>query len=515
MNTTKNISLGGYAFIIEEDAYERLKKYLTAVESRLGSEAETKEIMADVESRIAEIFRECLNGREVVCSTDVETMISRMGEPEVFGPSSEKNEEQETTRDTTERKLFRDTENKILGGVCGGLGAFTGIDPIWFRIGFAIAFFGGFGTGILLYLILWVLMPAAKTRAQKLQMRGKRPDLKNLEKSIMSELEQIGAGISGSETERKIKEGADSVTRTVSSLFSQVFQAIGKVFHFLLKGLALLLALGCLVFLVALTSMLLTESSGIVLEDEGLFVDNSLSVLFSNPWTMRFFQLFGFLFFAIPTVAILAHAIRFLTNLKTVTPKWITFFGVLFWVISLAGLIYLGIDLGLDFSKQAAGKSDLILNIPPSSALHLQVADEENIQQGFEVTDVSLDIRESTDTLYHLKVTKEASGRSKWDADARQKNISYTPVMEDSVLRLPTSFFLPDYEIYRNQSIMLELQIPRGRAVYPGPGMQQLLRGVDNVQNMNDSDMIGLFWDMTTAGLSCRGCATSAKDTVN
>jgi phage shock protein PspC (stress-responsive transcriptional regulator) len=514
MNTTKNISLGGYAFIIEENAYESLKKYLTAVESRLGSEAETKEIMSDVESRIAEIFREGLNTREVVCQTDVEIMISRMGDPEVFGPSSTKSEEMEAERDSTERKLFRDTENKIMGGVCGGLGAFAGVDPIWFRLGFAIAFFS-FGTGILLYLILWILMPAAKTRAQKLQMRGKRPDLKNLEKSILSELEHIGSGISGAETERKIKEGADSVTRTVSSLFSRLFQSLGKIFQFLLKGLALLLALGCLVFLVALATMLVTGNSGLVIENNRLSTDDSLSFLFSNPWSLRFFLLFCFLFLAIPTVAVLAHAIRFLANLKTTTPKWITFFGVLFWVIALAGLMYLGIDLGLDFGKQAAGKSDMILNVPGTSTLHLQIADEENTQPGFQVTDVSLDIRESADTLYHLKIIKEASGRSKWDADARQKNIHYIPVMKDSVLRLPASFFLAEYEVYRNQTVMLELQIPRGRSVYPAPGMQQLLHGVDNVQNRDDSDMVGLVWDMTPAGLSCRGCAASPKDTVN
>jgi hypothetical protein len=225
--------------------------------------------------------------------------------------------------------------------------------------------------------------------------------------------------------------------------------------------------------------------------------------------------LFCFLFLAIPTVAVLAHAIRFLANLKTTTPKWITFFGVLFWVIALAGLMYMGIDLGLDFGKQAAGKSDMILNVPSTSTLHLQIADEENTQEGFQVTDVSLDIRESADTLYHLKIIKEASGRSKWDADARQKNIHYIPVMKDSVLRLPASFFLAEYEVYRNQTVMLELQIPRSRSVYPAPGMQQLLHGVDNVQNRDDSDMVGLVWDMTPAGLSCRGCAASPKDTVN
>lgn len=509
MNTTKNISLGGYAFIIEEDAFDRLKRYTQAVEERLGSGPEAKEIMTDIEVRIAEIFRECLAGREVVSSADVEVMTGRMGDPDVYGTAPESASESHPGSGFAERRLFRDTDNKILGGVCGGLGAYAGIDPIWFRLAFAIAFFG-YGTGVLLYIILWVIMPAAKSRAQKLQMRGKRPDLKNIEQSIKSEFQDISNRFSQTGADKTAREGADSLARTLNALFTRLFEWVGKVLHWVLKVFAVLVAISSLVFLVALVVIMISGSTALVVNDNQVELENIgsyLSFLFPDVWEGRFFYLFIFLFLSIPAVALLANSIRFLAGLNTVTPKWITFSGVVFWIASLAGLAYLGIKLGMDFSKSSAGKAETVLELPAESVLYLQAAEEQLQDKGFRVTDISLDIRESKDSLYYLKVIRQASGRTDSEADLRQKSIPYAPVLRDSVLVLPIDFFLQPGEVYRNQSVTLELKVPRGSSVFPAPGMQKLLSGVDNVQNLHDSEMVGLIWDMTPAGLSCRGCS--------
>lgn len=142
MNTTKNISMGGYAFIIEEDAYLRLKKYTEDVKMNLAGSPGADEIMADIEVRIAEILRENKGGREVVTAEDVNTVISRMGEPEVYMQDDNREQQKQKPQDedsgTVNKRLYRDPENKILGGVCGGLAAYLGVDPVWIRLAFVI-----------------------------------------------------------------------------------------------------------------------------------------------------------------------------------------------------------------------------------------------------------------------------------------------------------------------------------------------------------------------------------------
>src|ERR1700739_1307377 len=178
MKKTINISLGSIVFHIEEDAPQKLSAYLDAISSSMqGSEGQA-EIMGDIEARIAELLQPKVNSfKQVISITDVEEVIGIMGNPEEFatGNAETKKEEPLNTGEKGryqygERRIFRDTDDKVLGGVCSGLAYHFGIDPIWLRLGFGLSIFLG-GFGLLLYILMLIIIPKAQTAAEKLEMR--------------------------------------------------------------------------------------------------------------------------------------------------------------------------------------------------------------------------------------------------------------------------------------------------------------------------------------------------------
>ncbi|MCB2197659.1 MAG: PspC domain-containing protein [Bacteroidetes bacterium] len=198
MKTTITINLGGIVFHIDNDAYEMLHAYLLAVEKQFVNENERKEIMTDVETRLSELFKETLAGkRDVIMTEDVSKVIEIMGEPEDFVEETEQestnfkaNSKRKRTEYKTTRRLYRDPDSRVLGGVCGGLGAYFNTDPILFRIIFILIFFG-MGSGLIIYIILWIAIPEASTTAQKLEMRGEAITIENIKKAVREEFENV------------------------------------------------------------------------------------------------------------------------------------------------------------------------------------------------------------------------------------------------------------------------------------------------------------------------------------
>ena len=195
MKTTVTINLGGLIFHIDDDAYEMLHSYLIAIERQFINESDQKEILSDIESRLAELFTELLGEKkDIISREDISKVISIMGQPEDFSTDEEQKENQSTKRTMSSRqttkRLYRDPDNRILGGVCGGLGAYFNTDPLLFRLLFVILFFGA-GSGLLIYIILWIATPEALTTAQKLEMRGEPITIDNIKKAVREEFENV------------------------------------------------------------------------------------------------------------------------------------------------------------------------------------------------------------------------------------------------------------------------------------------------------------------------------------
>jgi len=190
MKITVSINLGGYSFDIDEDAYAELKRYLRNLELHFAGEESSSEILSDIETRMAELFRTKITSyKQVINIEDVRQAMSIMGTPEDIsdndGPSAG-----EKFSSPGYHRMYRDTEHRIIGGVCSGMGAYWNIDPLIVRIIFVVLALGG-GIGVLVYLILYIVLPEAKTTAQKIEMKGNPVNIHNIKDSVKKEFDSV------------------------------------------------------------------------------------------------------------------------------------------------------------------------------------------------------------------------------------------------------------------------------------------------------------------------------------
>lgn len=518
MNTTRNVSIGGYAFIIEDDAYLRLSAYTQAVRNNLGDVPGKEEMMFDIETHIADTLRATMKGREVVVSDDITLVIERMGDPDVYlqeDSASGKGKKESGMEDVGEKRLHRDPNNKILSGVCGGLAAYFNVDPVWIRLGFvALAFL--YSAGFLIYIILWIVIPVAKTRLQQLQMRGRTPNLKNIEDSIRSEISGVGQSVNKLTNSNSVRDGANRAANALGDVFAGIFQVIVKILQASLKVFAALIAVSSLSFLVLLVFMAITGTTSIHVSGDEVNVDDMSGVmghLFDSPWESFLFTAFLFIFLAIPAISLLATSIRFLADAKTKTPKWLTLAAVGVWLISTSYIVYSGIKLGFDFTNSATGKEEFVVPTKEGQTLRLRLGDVPQDTEGFLMSDINLQIHQSQDSSFVLRVNKEAAGRTESLADRRQRSIIYKPIITDTVITFPELYILPKGETVRAQAISMELLVPRNARIFIEDGIQRFL-DVDNVQNIHDSEMSGQYWIMTELGLSCENCPVPKRDSI-
>jgi len=210
MKQTVKISIGGIAFNIEEDAYLKLDSYLKTLRDYFQNNSEKDEILSDIEARLNELLQMRLTGKDnIIKASDIDDVINIMGNPKDFNDEDSVNEEKVVITTTEKpsglwkKKLYRDTESGILGGVCSGLGHYFKVDVVIFRALFILALFiVGFYSSksgssvVLLYLILWIAMPKAKTLSQRLSMKGIDPTIESIEnREYISSNKTYGSGL--------------------------------------------------------------------------------------------------------------------------------------------------------------------------------------------------------------------------------------------------------------------------------------------------------------------------------
>ena len=188
MNKTVNINLAGIVFHIDENAFETLNNYLNELKNHFKNEEGGDEILKDIEGRIAELFTERLDKKEAISLTDINEITTIMGDPSQYDDeieqeqSQESQDKEEDLRKGKRRKVFRDEEDRMIGGVCRGMAHYFDINVLFCRIIFiGILFLIGPGAPFL-YIMFWIALPSAKTTAEKLEMKGERVNINNIEK---------------------------------------------------------------------------------------------------------------------------------------------------------------------------------------------------------------------------------------------------------------------------------------------------------------------------------------------
>ena len=228
MKKTFTINLGGIVFHIDEDAYELLDKYLSNLRIHFSKEEGAEEIVHDMELRISELFSERLNeSKQVITIADVEEIIEQMGKPEEFS----ENTTQDTHTCTEEeekgpKRLFRNPDDKVIGGVCSGIAAYMGWDVTLVRL-FTLVFGFLFQGFIVAYIIGWILIPEALTATEKLSMKGMKINVENIGKTVTDGFENVND---------YIKSGKPR------SFLEKIGQAIINVAGFIIKALLVIIA---------------------------------------------------------------------------------------------------------------------------------------------------------------------------------------------------------------------------------------------------------------------------------
>ena len=208
MKKTYNINISGYLFVIDSDAYDLLDDYLKTLQHAFAPQEDGCDLIADMELRIAEILTGLTDGgKKVVELQNVETVISQMGKPEEmieddiadFTTEKEGKTIHEEIREETivpppynpqgstqqpRKKLYRDMQDKIAGGVCSGLAAYVGMDATWMRLIFVVLGVFSFSTLVAVYIVLWIVVPEASTPLQQMQMRGESTTMENIGKTV-------------------------------------------------------------------------------------------------------------------------------------------------------------------------------------------------------------------------------------------------------------------------------------------------------------------------------------------
>ena len=324
MNKTVSISLAGFSFIIEEQAYEKLNAYLQALRNSLEKD-EADEVMYDIEIRIAEIFRENLDKREVVNSDDVEKVIAQIGTPEAIEGQSEENAEQEIPQEKTKKELFRDMKRGKIAGVCAGLAQYFGMDISLMRIIWILVFIFSVGfVSVVAYVILWVVVPEAETASDFLKMQGRPINFDSLK--------EAGQRVSSFYNENK-------------SEIAKTGAGIWKVIRIILGGIMALITINVLVSLV---SFILVFFGAWDFQLFGKYQDlEEFNFFFNTDENTRY------AFMAIVIIGILIPAIVFMAlSIKLFSPKTkIRYAGFLVGIL-FALLMILAVYFGLSVQKK-------------------------------------------------------------------------------------------------------------------------------------------------------------------
>lgn len=594
MKKVININFQGRVIPIEETAYELLKQYIESLRIYFAKEEGRDEIINDIEGRIAELFSERLKGG-VTCITDedVNNVIAGMGRPEDFdeaegettaassassSSSSAKSapppQPSATFQQSAGRgRLYRNTDDKILAGVCSGLANYLGIDPVIMRIVFVVffgvlfwvyillwivvpaksiqsnitkrlyrsadqrvlggvaggiaAYFnidvwiprlifvlpfilglvsGGFnafmwdwdwgfgprvisgsfgGTLFLTYVILWIAVPVAHTAAEKLEMRGEKVDLNSIANTVKEDLEQFktkaekwGEEVKASAKTFRQQASAQAKTFSADAGYAarRTGSGLGHAIGVLLR--AFLIFIFTIVAIVLFTVFVFLLFGGVALAPLKDFV---LEGNFQHLLTW----LTLFLFFMIPLVALVTWGIRRIMGVRS-RRHFLGFAFSFLWVMGLISGILLFILIAGNFRNTAKLEEQEVAAIAAKDRVIVEVerADWKRLNNeffGFEVDDdwpwytvgddsimlntVKLTMVKSNDSSYHVYVIRESRGSTRQNAYEIAEKIHFTPVVGDSVVRLPPGFFIGKQDKFRNQRVSVVFEIPVGKRI--------------------------------------------------
>jgi phage shock protein PspC (stress-responsive transcriptional regulator) len=527
MNKTVTINISGIIFHIEEDAYQTLSKYLNTIKGYFSKTDGGNEIMADIEARIAELLQQKINtNKQVILITDVENVMGIMGKPEEFAnddANQQTNNEEATGKNSSnekiKRRLFRNPDEKAIGGVCSGLAAYFDVEIIWVRLAmFLLIFFGGLSLWV--YIVMWIIIPEAKTTADRLAMRGEPVTIDNISRTVKEEASELK-----NKYGKNFSRNAKSAASTIALTFANV---VGRLF-----GLFLVLIGGAL--LIAYISSIF----GISIADSNSYFTNWKSVIFTTSEYYVWAVISFIIVFGIPVLMLLYSGIKILFKIKY-RNRWLNYSLGFTWLFGFILGFYITVVTVKQFSETSKVKETyqihnlndtIIVKLNPTSEVlkNYSFENSDEIETNFQKNDndyflgesksnlsilglANLDVIESNTDSVELIVYSSAQGFSKQNANQNAKAIKYNFKQNNNQLIFDEFFSVIPSQKFRAQRLNMKLKLPKGKVVYFDKSVKYLLDDVDNVTNTWDGDMAGRRWKMTNKGLECIDCSGLDSD---
>ena len=582
MKKVININFQGRVIPIEETAYEMLQNYIGSLRSYFANEEGRDEIINDIENRIGELFDEKLKkGASCIMDEDVHNIMSSMGRPEDFDaedepvrPASDKSyqssagssfyedagySKKRLYRDEEDKilggvasglshylnidpaviriifavlaiaggsgfliyiilwillpsrslvnnirkRLYRDTEDRVISGVCGGLGKYFDINPAIPRIIFAAPFifgiitsigrsffdpgsvfagsFGG-GTFILVYIILWIVLPEAITTSEKLEMKGEKIDLNSIRNTVMGDMQgvkgraqKMGEELKES-AQRFANEAKESFGPSVAAVASDTSRAVRRSGRGL--GHAIAVIIKAFVYLIGGAIALGLFVGLIVLLGSGVSVLPLRDFLLQGPG--QNFLAWGtiLLFIGIPIISLIVWFIRRLMRVETKNRFLGYSFGVL-WFAGLFCLIGLIASLSRSFSIQVGKREDISIS-QPAKKMVVSIG-KSNInyvdswvdfdglisvdQDSLFLNTARVNVIRSADSLYHVHLVKISRGSDRKQSQELADHITFPVSQVDSMVYLPETFTVSKNDKWRNQRVLVVIEVPLGKQI--------------------------------------------------
>ena len=527
MDKTININLAGLLFKIDEEAFPLLRDWLQAISNRLRNSPGGLETIEDIESRVAEILNQQKGEAEVISKANVEAMIAIIGKPEDFESIDEN--APGFVPPPLKRRLYRSTDDIILSGVCGGLGANLNTDPVIFRILFVIAAF--FGIGILIYLILWISILPAKSESQKRELYGS-----SYQSSRAPGYKSAGTGIEGSSA---YDTGYYNSSR-LGNVFNEMFRAVGKLAFVIMRiflifvGITFVLT-GFLTILAFVMIFVMKMPWGFTHEGISLhfgYVHEFLNYIVTpsaTPWII-FLTL---LVIMLPMLALIYWGVKMIFWFRA-KDGVVSLIGFVLWVLAVSALAMILLREGISFTQ--SGKStveNIIKNVPDTlyivagrrcadikSEKVFSIPDEEysvymddnNHQMSISA---ELDVFQSEDNQAKIEILKRSSGRNRTEAASKAEMLGYNYTLGNDTLKLDEYFTIPSGRRWSADNIRVNLYVPARTILYFDSNTNNLVRRGRQIEYMaadsstwsthdiNESWQLGnRYWKMSDNGLT-------------
>lgn len=519
MKKTFTINISGQIFNIDDDAYDKLGKYLNSINSRFSNREEGAEIIADVEARIAELFREKISdSKQVINIDDVSDIVEVMGEPEVFSDEevdSEKAENKFQDEGRTYKRVYRDPDDQVIAGVCSGLGAYFGVDPVLIRIIFVILTFA-FTVGFWIYVILWAITPKAGSAREKLEMRGEKINVSNIEKTIKEEFANVKSNLKDFKKKKPYKDARN--------FFDQSFDNMGNSARNIFRTSMYIFGIGLvatgLFFVVSFFTTYYSYdgflSLGFWSSDSFSLASVLESVFMSSNVTMLFLGLFFLI--GIPVLSMIYGGIKLIFNIRG-RNRFVGSVFLIFWILGFIILAVVGISEGKNFRFKGKDIENHMVQNIDSDTLKVTMLPDNFNEDYFSVSEHSFNIYEqdgertvfgrpkvsvslSETKQFEVVIKKRARGKNKKTANDNASEILYSWEIKGNNLVLDQYFFLMPDEKWRKQGVEILIKVPVGKSIYIDPKMNDIINDAYNKPGVPVEEIAGKTWVMKEEGLS-------------